>query len=457
MTTRPRARTTRRTSRRAAALSALLTALACAALLAPAAASARQDATLTKLMELNREGRWDEAARVAQGFLAEGAQKPTAQRCEALNGLAYAQTRLGRTAEAWETLASFDKDCKSLPPHMSWITTEAARLRSDLSSKPRPTPAPARPRPTPAPQDDFWQTADPSALGLNVEALKRHAELCQRTGADACLVVYKGRIVQELYGPRYSAPMMAMSSTKSVTGLLVGALLDDGKIKSADEPVCNYVKEWCAGPKGAKDKVTLRHLLTMTSGLPRFRDKSVGWVSDKNQFVINLTLSAEPGSAWAYSNEGVQLLSPVIDKAAGEPAQDYARRRLFEPLGMNDTRLHLDEQGHAWTYADMETTPRDFARLGVLMLNKGTWRGRRVLSESWVEQSTKPSQKLDPNYGLLWWLIPGGYAALGYLDTNLYVFPAQELVVVRMQSKPLDPQPNYHSEALAIFKQFTGK
>ena len=435
----PRIRMTHSLNLRGAALAALVSALACASLLVPAAA-ARQDSTLKRVSELNRSGQWDEAARLAQNFLSAAGQKPLAERCEAFYSLAYAQTRLRREAEARETLKVYDSECKELP-RWHWSIAETARLRTELSAKPE------APR---APDDGFWQRGDPAGLGLNADALKSHADLCLRTGADACLVVYKGKIVQELYGRGYKTPVMAMSSTKSVTGLLLGALLDDGKIKSVDEPVCNYVKEWCAGTKG---KVTLRHLLAMTSGLPRLKDKSVGLVSDKNPFVINLPLATEPGAAWAYSNEGVQLLSPIIDKAAGEPAQDYARRRLFEPLGMNETRLHLDPKGHAWTYADMETTPRDFARLGVLMLNKGIWRGRRVLSESWVAESTKPSQQLNPNYGLLWWLIPSGYAALGYLDTNLYVFPAQELIVVRMQSKP--PQPSYHSEALAIFKQLT--
>ena len=438
---------------RAAALAALLSACGAAAWLTPGAA-ARQDPTLTKVLELNRSGKWDEAARVAEGFLAAGARKPVAQRCEALHGLAYAQTRLGMTAEGVGTLASFDRECRNLPQHLRWITAETDKLRPQLYSV-RPEPFPPRPQPPVVREDNFWQTADPATLGLNVDALKRHATLCLRTGADACLVVYKGRIVQELYGRGYTSPLMAMSSTKSVTGLLVGALIDDGKIKSADEPVCNYVGEWCEGLKG---RVTLRHLLTMTSGLPRLEGRqSVGFVGDKNPYVIGQPLAAEPGSAWAYSNEGVQLLSPVIDRAAGEPAEDFARRRLFEPLGMNATRLHLDEKGHAWTYAAMETTPRDFARLGVLMLDGGVWRGRRVLSESWVAESTKPSQKLNPNYGLLWWLIPSGYAALGNLDTNLYVFPAQELIVARMQSKPLDPQPPYHEEALAIFKQLTAR
>src|SRR5438034_5933516 len=107
---------------------------------------------------------------------------------------------------------------------------------------------------------------------------------------------------------------------------------------------------------------------------------------------------------------------------------------------MRETRLHLDERGHAWTYADMETTPRDFARLGVLMLNRGPWQGRRVVGEAWVQRSTEPSQDFNRRYGLLWWLIeaPQGYSARGYLDTNLYVFPAHELVVVRMQSRPVE-------------------
>jgi CubicO group peptidase (beta-lactamase class C family) len=456
MTLQPRPLTTNRAIHRAAALAALLllSALSVPALLAPAA-GAQADPTLSRLMELNQTGRWDEAERLAKGFLAAGAQKPLAQRCEALYDLAYAQHRLSRRSDALATLATFDRECKSLSPDSTWVFREADRVRAELA--PQPTTMSARPqKPPPAPEDDFWQSSDPSALGLNAGVLRRHADLCVRTGSDACIVVYKGKIVQELYSSRYVAPAMAMSSTKSVTGLLVGALLEDGKLKSVDEPVCKYVKEWC---EGRKARVTLRHLLTMTSGLPRMRDKSVGFVADKNPFVIALPLATEPGAAWDYSNEGVQLLSPILDRAAGEPIQDYARRRLFEPLGMTATRLHLDEKGHAWTYADMETTPRDFARLGVLMLNKGTWRGRRVLSESWVEQSTRPSQTLNPKYGLLWWLLddPKGYAAFGHLDTNLYVFPDKELVVARMQSRPIDPEIPYHPEALALFKQLTAK
>src|SRR5205823_8324733 len=119
---------------------------------------------------------------------------------------------------------------------------------------------------TPSVADDgFWQTADPATAGVDGGALERHRALCEQSGADACLVVRRGRIVQEWYSSRFHTPAMAMSSTKSVTGLLVGMLLEEGKIPSLDTPVCAYVAQWCAGDKA---HVTLTHLLTMTSGLP---------------------------------------------------------------------------------------------------------------------------------------------------------------------------------------------
>jgi CubicO group peptidase (beta-lactamase class C family) len=303
-----------------------------------------------------------------------------------------------------------------------------------------------------AADDGYWKTIDPAAAGLNVTAFAAHQALCERTGADACLVVYHGRIAQEWYSARYTVPMYAMSSTKSVAGLLVGMLIDDGRIKSIDEPVCAFIVTWCSGLRA---KVTLRHLLSMTSGLPMMRDSSVGFVTDKDAYVMNLMPVSEPGTTWAYSNEGAQLLSPILDKAAGEPIQDYARKRLFGPLGMRETRLHVYPD-HAWTYADMETTARDFARLGLLMLGRGMWQGHRIVSERWLALSTRPSQTLNPRYGLLWWIDPEirGFAAHGHLDTDLHIIPDLDLVIVRMQLKPVPGvgEGTYEREGLRLFR-----
>ena len=410
-------------------------------------AVAQEIPPLEQMMELNRSGKWEEAAQLAQRFL-DAPEKSDVmpenskdERCQGYYSLIYSQTRLGQIEKAKSNLTAYDKKCSHLPLS-NWIPVEVAKLREELG--PRKAPAPVN--------DGFWSSGAPTSLGVNVAALKDHRLLCQRSGADACLVIRRGKIVQEFYSERYRVPMMAMSSTKSITGLLVGMLIDDGKIKSIDEPVCAYISEWCSGPRC---KVTLRHLLAMTSGLPRMYEEGVSSTNEKNEFVIKLPLATAPGAEWAYSNEGVQLLSPILDKAAGEPIQDYARKRLFEPLGMRETRLHLDSKNHAWTYADMETSARDFARIGLLMLHKGVWGKQRIVSAKWVEQSTKASQALKPGYGLLWWLYekPAGFGAQGYLDTNLYVFPEQELVIVRMQSKPVEHATSYEREALTIFNQ----
>jgi CubicO group peptidase (beta-lactamase class C family) len=328
---------------------------------------------------------------------------------------------------------------------MPVATAEPTRAGRAPSTPPSASSSPA--------DDGFWRRGDPAALGLDTTALERHRDICERTGADACLVVHRGRIVQEWYGRGYARPIEAMSSTKSVTGLLVGMLIADGKIRSADQPVCDFLSTWCGGIRG---RVTLRHLLTMTAGLPAMPDSSVGFRDHKDAFVMRLVPTAEPGTRWEYSNEDVQLLSPILDRAAGEPIQDYARRRLFEPLGMRDTRLYAPE-GEAWTYAGMQTTPRDFARLGLLMLQRGRWAGQQIVPAEWVEASTRPSQSLNREYGLLWWLEPEAraFAAHGHLDTDLYVVPDVELVVVRMQAKPVAGvrEGSYRTLALPVFRR----
>lgn len=301
--------------------------------------------------------------------------------------------------------------------------------------------------------DGFWKMVNPSSVGMDMSALAAHEALCERTGADACLVVRHDRIVQEWYSPRYSIPIGAMSSTKSVGGLLTGMLIEDKKIPSADERVCTFISAWCEGIRG---RVTLRHLLSMTAGLPEMPDSSVGYVEDKNAYVIRLQPTSEPGTKWAYSNETSQLLSPILDRAAGEPIQDYARRRLFEPLGMTSTRLHVYPK-NAWLYAEMETSARDFARLGVMMLHHGVWDGKQIVSKDWMEQSTRASQKMNDHYGLQWWVDPEvkGYSAQGHLNTDLQIIPDLDLIIVRMQSKPFpgSREGAYRSEALKLFRR----
>src|SRR5690606_36371618 len=120
-------------------------------------------------------------------------------------------------------------------------------------------------------------------------------------------------------------------------------------------------------------------------------------------FAIGLEQQFPPGTRWVYNNGAVQVLEAVLSRATGTPVVDYARDKLFAPLGIEATWL-LDKAGHPWTYGGASMSCLELARIGHLMLNDGRWKDRQVVPEAWVHESVKPSQAPRGNYGYLWWL-----------------------------------------------------
>lgn len=318
-----------------------------------------------------------------------------------------------------------------------------------------------------------WPSADPDTMGLSAEALQSHLDRCKESGSFGCLIAYKGRVVQEWYRIEHRSPFVGTrSAVKSWTGLLTGMLIADGAIDSVSVPVAKWIPEWTAG---AQADVTIRHLLTMTSGLSDRTGNRMtipspdsaaaasipsgpGVVAAENTtgYVFDLNLDFPPGQRFSYSNEGVQLLSPILERAAGMPLARYARERLFDPLGMENTRLLVDDYYNTVTFGGAETTLTEFARIGQLMLNDGKWNGTQIVPASWVERSTTPIPQMS-NYGYLWWVDRkrDNFAATGSLDNMCIVFPDLSLVVARMQR---DPQPSaevkYQSvETLKLLRQ----
>ena len=420
------------------------------------AASPAAHAQSEAMMRL-RAGEWAQARDLAQAAL-DAPTSPDAEpatRCEWGLHLASAQALLGEPDAARQALAAVDDDCAALPDG-HWLGRYGDQVRADLPRLAETAAARAAqalgPPPVPPPPpgaDDGWTTADPAALGLDTDALAGHLDACRQSGAAACLVAYRGQIVQEWYGPDYAAPMPTMSSVKSWTGLLAGLLIADGAL-GLDDPVGRWIPEWTAG---AQAGVTVRQLLTMTSGLDTRPepDRSVDFVADKNAFVFALPLDRPPGSGWAYSNEGVQLLSPILERAAGMPLDAFARERLFVPAEMYGTALATDVGGATNTFADAATTLRDFARIGQLMLQGGVWDGRQVVPADWVAASVRPLPE-NPLYGLLWWIGEGdgpisAYGTRGFRDTDCWVFPEAEVVVARMQARER-PGPAYYDVAV---------
>ena len=264
-----------------------------------------------------------------------------------------------------------------------------------------------------------------------------YINLCKETNADTVLVVKDDKVLGEWSKEGYPGYSQAMSLTKSISSVVLGLVEYNGLINHEDK-VGKYIPSW---NEGLRSKVTIKHLLTHRGGILRRvkkEDDSVGFVAEKNEFVINIVPDFEPGTKCSYSNEGAQLLSPILNAAVGMNIGDYAFQNLFKPLGMNESSFRRSGvNSDAWTYADMRTTPRDLVKIGKLMINKGVMDGKRYLTEEYVEKSTTPFQG-EKDFGYMWFVTNYGgtkvIIARGYLDTNLYVIPEANVIIVRMQS-----------------------
>lgn len=253
---------------------------------------------------------------------------------------------------------------------------------------------------------DGWQTATPASVGLDGARLKQLAARAKRAGSSCFLVVRDGKIAGEWYfgGAGRETPRNVFSVTKSFASTLVGIAQDDGDLRIGSS-ASRWIPEW----RGTSaEAVTIRNLLSNDSG----REWStvtdyVGLIAapDKTRYAIGLKQTSRPGRVWAYNNAAIQTLEQVLERATGDDVASFARQRLFRPLGMTRTTLATDRSGNVQLFQGLESTCRDLARFGVLMLQDGRWNGKRIVSSSWVRQATaRPSTELNAAYGYLWWL-----------------------------------------------------
>jgi len=246
----------------------------------------------------------------------------------------------------------------------------------------------------------------PAAEGLDEAALAALLKAAEDADSHGLVLLRNGRLVGEWYFGSHRSPIEAMSATKSVTSLAVGLLLQDGKLRSLDEPVATFFPEWNTGTRAS---VTVRHLLNHTSGL--VADRTTEAIYASPDFVKHALQSevTQPGEAFFYNNSAVNLLAGVVGVAAGKRMDLYLQERLFNPLGITDVTWTLDPAGNPHGMSGLQIHPADFAKLGQLMLDGGVWQGKRLLDAGWVAQSTaRPSQPFNPMCGLLWWLTSSG-------------------------------------------------
>jgi CubicO group peptidase (beta-lactamase class C family) len=266
-----------------------------------------------------------------------------------------------------------------------------------------------------------WQTVAPASVGLDPAKLDQIAATAQQGKSNCLLVVRDGKIAGEWYfrGTNKDSVQDVYSATKSYTSTLVGIAQDDGDLE-IDDKASTWITQWRNTPS---DVVTVRDLLSNDSG--RQWSPAIDYVqllraADRTAFAVGLNQAAPPGTVWAYNNSAIQTLQRVLQGATGRDPVDFARQRIFDPLGMTHTTMTRDRAGNAQMFEGLRSTCRDMARFGVLMLNRGRWGDRQIVSSAWVDAATgKPSTPLNAGYGYLWWLNHEGVLASPLVATNL--------------------------------------
>lgn len=276
---------------------------------------------------------------------------------------------------------------------------------------------------------------------IDHQQLQKLLQFSDSTGANKAMVFHNSDVIGSFESEYCDSVYMSTASMiKSWTGLAVGILIDKGLIDSEDDKICRYVPEW---KSGCENDVTIKHLLTMSSGLKKNKpaSKSILTQDDMNKFALSQKIIAKPGSTFSYSNAGVQLIGILIENVSNKSANTFFQQNIFTPLGMDSTRLWQDKAGNDIVYGGAQnTTIQDASKIGLLMLNNGRYEDKRVVSKEWIQKSTTPS-KVSKNYGYLWWLDPSrkdspmqNYAAMGDLGRMTIIFPEKDLVYLRQQS-----------------------
>jgi CubicO group peptidase (beta-lactamase class C family) len=289
---------------------------------------------------------------------------------------------------------------------------------------------------TPAKADDGpFPFATPADVGSDAAALERLKTRAEKAESDAVVVVKDGELIADWDFGKLRGPIEAMFMTKSITNLAIGRLIDQGKIASLDQLVCEYYPEW---QQGRKAKITVRHLLNHISGIQASPFNGEIYNSpDHVQFALAAELSHDPGIYFEYNNKAVNLLAGIVKSASGKRLDQYVRDEIFGPMGITDFTWSLDRAGNSHVLSGLQMRAIDLAKIGQIPLDRGTWKGRRIVSERWVRPTTsEPAQPYDQTSTLPWWLVrdPKGCTIEDAMIADLKQFGLTDASVKRLQA-----------------------
>jgi len=324
---------------------------------------------------------------------------------------------------------------------------------------------------------DNWAISTPDGEGMDIELIEEVVPKISKDyeGIDGIVVVRHGKLILDEYFNGYDSetPHKIFSVTKSIVGAVVGIAIEQGYLKSEEDSIKNYMKNYLTDKNPSLKNLTVKHILTMTTGLDwvELGDKNsqglkVPFTNDWIEFVLSQSINSTPGTTFNYSSGNAMLLAPIIKNATGIQADKFADEYLFAPLGIKnyewvkmsefwtkteDGEIPGVEEPRSLKYdtvfsefpgtgSGLKMRPRDIAKFGQLYLNNGQWDGKQILTEDWIKKSTQPHFN-NKVYGYLWRLTEFDfkntkikcYYGTGFGLQKLYVFPTLDLVVVMTQ------------------------
>ena len=289
------------------------------------------------------------------------------------------------------------------------------------------------------------------------------------------LILKNGEVVLEDYelgtGPETRWPSFSMA--KSVSSTLVGAALQQGLIKSLDDPITRYLPEMKGG---AYEGVSIRNVLQMASGV-KWDETYTDPKSDRRKlleaqlaqkpgaitaYMNALQRAGPPGSIWNYSTGESFLVGALLERMTHKPLATYLSETLWSPLGMERDATWWTESpgGMGLSGSGLGVTLRDYARFGSFVLDDGVVHGKRIVPEGWFREAGSAhvisGKKVD--YGYFWWPIPegdaihqGAFQARGIFGQHMYINPAEKLVIVVLSARPKPDSPSYPVSDTAFF------
>jgi CubicO group peptidase (beta-lactamase class C family) len=305
------------------------------------------------------------------------------------------------------------------------------------------------------PPADLWACGEKP--GYKLAAGYNPEQFLDESGTLALIVIRRDTVLYEYYANGHSRESVStvFSITKSFLSTLVGMAIDEGKIKSVDQPVSDFIPAFAEGDFA---KINIGHLLQMTSGI-KFGDHDniiklgyLYYTRNQERLVKHLKIQHEPGTNFSYSSMSSLLLGYCLQKATGERVSDYLQKKIWTPLGMeNNGFLALDhESGMAKTYGGIAASAIDLAKLGRLFLNNGNWNGEQIVPTCWTSacRTRAEGEGKAWNYANHWWLDTYGgivsaenkndFFAGGFRGQVIYVNPEDSTIIVRVGTSEED-------------------